>query len=106
MKTFVSDPELRNYYESMLQEEAGQLMSDLYEEGKKEGYINSELSKEAFLIFVELLRQGIYHYNELPDRLEKNPKLARELITISPMDLTDKHCISQLNGRPTGLFPF
>ena len=81
-RVFVSDPELHDYYDSMLQEEASQLMSDLYEEGKKEGYINSELPKEAFLIFVEVLHQGIYHYTALPDRLEKNPKLARELITV------------------------
>ena len=82
VRVFISDPDLHDYYDSMFNNEALRLMSDLYNEGKKKGYVNPEISIDAFLIFTEILRQGIYHYPSLPDRLGKDPELAKQLTAI------------------------
>ncbi len=83
MSTVASnEPGFQDFYKSIWENGATQLMGDLYEEGKKQGFISEEISREAILTFVEILRYGISHTPGLPTRLEHNPKLARELVSL------------------------
>ncbi len=75
------DVEMRQFVESMWQGEINQLLIDLFEDGKKQGYISPELSQEAILTYFEIIRQGMYNSPHIRAKLENNPKLTRELIS-------------------------
>lgn len=77
-----SEPGVQDFYRSIWENGAVQLMDDLCEEGKKEGFISQEISREAILTFVDILRYGISHTPGLSARLEHDPELARELVTL------------------------
>ena len=74
-----SDPQIKQIIESMWQKEINQLMLDFVEEGKKQGHINLEISQEAVLIYLEILRKGFFADPAIPTRMEHNPQLVRDL---------------------------
>jgi len=76
------DAEMRHFVESMWQGEINQLLIDLFEDGKKQGYVGSELSPEAILTYFEIIRLGMYNSPHIRAKLGNNPKLARELISV------------------------
>ena len=79
---FSQDPEMRQFVESIWQGEINQLLIDLFEDGRKQGYISTDLSREAILTYYEIFRQGIYNSPHVQAKLEQNPKLVRELISV------------------------
>lgn len=48
-------------------------------EGKRQGYINPELSTETIMLYYEILRQGMAAESILSEDSERNIKLTREL---------------------------
>ncbi|NIO10208.1 MAG: TetR family transcriptional regulator, partial [Deltaproteobacteria bacterium] len=76
------DPEMGQFVESIWQEGVNQLLIDLFEDGRKQGYISPHLSQEAILTYYEIFRQGMFNSPKVQAKLEKNPKLARELISV------------------------
>jgi len=76
------DPVIQQFVESMWQWEVNQLMMDLFEEGQSQGFIDTKLSKEAFMMYMHLLRQGVYHSPEFADEIRRNPRLVRELTSL------------------------
>lgn len=76
------DPEMRQFVASIWQGEINQLLIDLFADGKKQGYISLDLSQEAILTYYEILRQGMYNSPHVQAKLENNPKLIRELISV------------------------
>ncbi len=79
---FSQDPEMRQFVESIWQGEINQLLIDLFEDGRKQGYISTDLSREAILTYYEIFRQGIYNSPHIQAKLEGNPKLIRELVSV------------------------
>ncbi len=75
------DVEMRQFVESMWQGEVNQLLIDLFEDGRKQGYISPDISQEAILTYYEIIRQGMYNSPHIKARMEQNPKLIRELIS-------------------------
>ncbi len=83
LRTVVAgNPEIRQFIESIWQNEITQLMFDVIEDGKKEGCIKPEISPEAAMVYLEILRQGLYNSPVLLGRVENNPKLMADLITL------------------------
>ena len=78
---FSQDPEMRQFVESIWQGEINQLLIDLFEDGRKQGYISPDLSQEAVLTYYEIIRQGMYNSPQIKAKLEHNPTLIRELIS-------------------------
>jgi len=76
------DLEMQQFVESIWQGEINQLLIDLFEDGRKQGYINPDLSQEAILTYYEIIRQGMYNSPHIQARMEQNPKLIRELISV------------------------
>ena len=74
-----NDPEMQRYFESIWQGEVNQIMSDFFEQGRKENYISPELSDEAISAYFDILRCGIRTSTSGP-LLEHNPNLVRDLI--------------------------
>ena len=76
------DLEMRQFVESIWQGEVNQLLIDLFEDGRKQGYISPDLSQEAILTYYEIFRQGMFNSPHVQAKLEQNPKLVRELISV------------------------
>ena len=78
---FSQDPEMRRFVESVWQGEVTQMLTDLFEDGRRQGYISNNLSQEAILLYYEIFRQGMSNSPHIQAKLEHNPKLIRELIS-------------------------
>ena len=76
------DPEMRQFVESMWRGEVNQMLIDLFEDGRKQGYISPDISQEAILSYYEIFRQGMYNSPHIQAKLENNPQLVRELISV------------------------
>ena len=74
--------EMRQFVESMWWGEVNQMLIDLFEDGRKQGYISPDISQEAILTYYEIFRQGMYNSPHIQANLEHNPKLIRELISV------------------------
>lgn len=86
-----SYPEAQQFIETTWQQEVNQLMIDFFEEGKKQGYINPKLSLEAILLYLEVLREGIFASSGLIAKIENSEKLMRDLISLSLYGLVGKN---------------
>jgi len=83
-------PEIQHFIENIWLQEVNQLMIDFFEEGKKQGYVNLELSPEALLLYFEILRKGIFASSSLVASAENNEKLMRDLIALCLYGLIGK----------------
>ncbi len=73
---------MRQFIESIWQGEINQLLTELFEDGRRQGYISPDLSQEAILTYYEIIRLGMYNSPHIQARMEQNPKLIRELISV------------------------
>ena len=74
-------PEIRGLVDSMAQR-ALEGMARFYEEGKRLGYVNPELSREAILLYIDVLRQGFLARADVFAAPERNASLIRELSSL------------------------
>ena len=74
-----NDPEMQRWFESLWQQDINQLTIDLVEEGKRQGYISPERSQEALLLYLEILRRGVFASSDLLANIEPDVGLFREL---------------------------
>jgi len=83
LQTIISeDPEIRQLVDSVSRVEITQYVIDFYEEGKRQGYINPELSTETIMRFSEITRKGMAAESSLSEDPEHNRKLLQELIPL------------------------
>lgn len=75
------DPKIQQIAEPLTQQKLSHLTIELFNEGKREGYIKAELSDEVILSYYEILRRGILASSRLIGQ-EYNIKLARELVDL------------------------
>ena len=73
------DPEMNQFVETVLQQGGSQMTLDLLEEGKREGYVSTMLPEEALVIYLEILRKGIFASSDLLANVESYTDLIREL---------------------------
>ncbi len=80
LQTLISeDPEIRQLVDSVSQVEITPYVIDFYEEGKRQGYINPELSTKTIMLFSEIMRKGTAAESSLSEDTEHNRKLLQEL---------------------------
>jgi len=80
MQTIISeDPGIRQLVDSVYLVEIRQCIIDFYEEGKRQGYVNPELSTETIMRFSEIMRRGMAAESSLSENPEHNRKLMQEL---------------------------
>ncbi|MFC1986384.1 TetR/AcrR family transcriptional regulator [Chloroflexota bacterium] len=83
LQTLISeDPEIRQLVDSVSRVEITPYVIDFYEEGKRQGYINPELSTETIMRFSEITRRGMVVESSLSEDPERNRKLLEELIPL------------------------
>ncbi len=83
LQTIVSDnSEIRQFIDSVYLVEIRQTLNDFYEQGKRQGYINQELSAETLIRYSEIMRKGMAAESSLSKDPERNLKLLQELIPL------------------------
>ncbi|MFC1871075.1 TetR/AcrR family transcriptional regulator [Chloroflexota bacterium] len=81
LKTVISnDPEIRQYVDTMYKEEINPLLLNFFEEGKRQGYVCSNLSQEAILLFSVILREGLITRLDISSDTDQNVKLLSDII--------------------------
>ena len=80
MQTIISeDPEIRHLVDSVYMTEIRQMIIDFYEEGKRQGYVNPELSTENIMRYMLIVRSGMAAESILSEDPEHNRKMMQEL---------------------------
>ncbi|MFC1917873.1 TetR/AcrR family transcriptional regulator [Chloroflexota bacterium] len=81
LQTIISEnPEIRQIVDSVSRVEITPYVIAFYEEGKRQGYINPDLSTETIMRFSEIIRKGMAAESSLSEDPEKNRELLQELI--------------------------
>jgi len=80
MQAIISeDPEIRQFVNSMYMTEIMPVVMDFYDEGKRQGYVNPELSTENIIRYMLIVRSGMAAESVLSDDPEHNRKVMQEL---------------------------
>ena len=80
MQTLISeDPEIRYFVDSVYLAEIRQVVINFYEEGKRQGYVNPELSTETIFRYSLIVRSGMAAESSLSEDPEHNRKMMQEL---------------------------
>jgi len=76
MKVISSDPEIQTVVDNIYKKSIP-IMVNLFEEGKREGYIDPNISNETILMYVNLFKQAMnqFQFSDVP---EKNSQLTKE----------------------------
>ena len=83
MQTIISeDPEIRQLVDSGYLVEMRQNIIDFYEEGKRQGYVNPELSTDTIMRYMLIVRSGMAAESILSEDPEHNRKWLQELMPI------------------------
>ena len=83
MQTVISeDPEIRHIVDSVYLTEIRQAILGFYEEGKRQGYVNPELSTETIMRYSFIFRSGMAAESVLSEDPEQNRKIMQELIPL------------------------
>jgi hypothetical protein len=70
---------MREWIESLWRGDVNQLTISLVQEGKRQGYINTEQSEHAIMLYLEILRRGVFASPDLLAGMEPNAEQYREL---------------------------
>ena len=80
MQTIISeDPEIRHFVDSVYLTGIKQVIINFYEEGKRQGYVNPELSTETIMRYMLIVRSGMAAESILSEDSEYNRKMMQEL---------------------------
>ena len=80
LQTMISnDPELREFVASIFENRVSNMMCDLFQEGKRQGYVNPDLSDETMIIYHRIFRQGVMSYPGLFEAAGQNEDLVAQL---------------------------
>lgn len=76
------DPEIRGFVESLFREKQKRSSYEFFEEGKRLGYINPELSTETIMVYLEGLSGMAYTNPEFFSMIEHDRRILRDFIRI------------------------
>ena len=80
MQAIISeDPEIRHIVDSVYMTELMPVIMGFYEEGKRQGYVNPELSTENIIRYMLIVRSGMAAESVLSEDPEQNRKMIQEL---------------------------
>jgi len=78
-KIMSDDPEIRRFIDSVFETQVSDLMTDFFHEGRREGCIRPDVSRETFLLHLDVFRRGIQAHPALFSSPEHNESLVREM---------------------------
>ena len=77
-----NDPEMQEFTKRLYDREIKPMIVSFFDEGKRQGHVNPELSREAILSYTEIFRNGLMARPELLAGSKKPVRLVRELMTL------------------------
>ncbi|MFC1926588.1 TetR/AcrR family transcriptional regulator [Chloroflexota bacterium] len=87
--TIRNDPEMQHFIDSIWQRDINQLVIEFFDEGKRQGYVDQELSSEAILVYYEILRRGLSASSDLL-KIEHDAELMHQLMSLFTYGLVGK----------------
>jgi len=81
-KIISEDPEIRHIVDSLYLSEIRQAILNFYEDGKRQGYVNPELSTENIMSYMLIVRSGMAAESILSEDSEHNRRMIQELIPL------------------------
>ena len=81
-KVLANDPEMQEFIKRVYDREIKPMIGGFFDEGKRQGFVNPELSREAILAYTEIFRNGLMARPELLAGSKKPARLVRELMTL------------------------
>jgi len=72
------DPEIRQFVNDLLERQLYDMMLSFFDEGKREGYIEPDLSNEAILLYIEMFQAFAYTRPDLYARFKTEPQLLND----------------------------
>lgn len=85
-----NDPETQKFIGELMATKIYKLISDFFDDGKAEGYINPELSQQSILTFIEVFQQGWGALSNLPKDPEQLSKMIHDMQMITLYGLMGK----------------
>lgn len=80
LQTMISnDPELQEFVTTIFEDKVYRLMSDYFQEGKRQGYVNPDLSDETMILYTRIFRLGVTSYPGLFEAAGQNENLFSQL---------------------------
>ena len=73
------DPEIKQFVDALLEQEVNQLWLNFVEEGKREGYVNPDLSAQAILFYLDMFVTSAYARPVVYANLQNDPKLLKDI---------------------------
>ena len=74
-----NDPKLQQLVDSVLSQQR-EVVFEYIKEGKKQGYLNPDLSDEAIRSYIEIVSQGMRANPEVHHKMRRDPKLFHDLL--------------------------
>jgi AcrR family transcriptional regulator len=80
MQAIISeDPEIRQFVNSVYMTKIMPVVVEFYDEGKRQGYVNPELSTENIIQYILIVRSGMAAESVLSEDPEQNRKIMQDL---------------------------
>ena len=76
---YETDPDLRVLVQNLWQTEFDRLTLDLLDQGRRCGYVNFEVSREVLLLYLEIVRTGVFSSSSRLSDASLNPGAIQEL---------------------------
>ena len=74
-----NDPDMQQYINEFVTQKSNKLVMQFFDEGKKEGYINPDISSQAILTYIELFQLGWSSLKSLPKGPDRLSKMIHDL---------------------------
>ena len=81
------------------EQEAIKMTLDLFEEGKREGFLGKDISEQTLIIYLDILKTGITNSTRLYTDEESYPRIVRELNELILYGLVDTGDRPELNNQ-------
>lgn len=75
-------PDIKTFIESLWENDITKLVIDLFTFGKKEGYVDKDMSTESIMAYYEVMRRGFYYSPDVIDKMAKDITLTKEIIAL------------------------
>ncbi len=74
-----NDPEMQEFVDKLLQEDSVRMTKELFEQGRKEGYVGKKISDESLFLYFQILRYGLSATAEAISKVVLDENAIREL---------------------------
>jgi AcrR family transcriptional regulator len=73
------NPEMQRFVETVWRRDVDEMTAELFEQGKRQGYVSEEISQEALVLYLDMLRRGASASSEELAAFGGNVRFLREL---------------------------